>query len=248
MLTATVLTTKPTVTIYRWWSNSHLSGTNTVLCGYYENDDDESFIHRLVSFDIKHVKPRRVQDMSFDDEICTGSLCTFVQFIKDITFDGKIQSFTLRFEPGSKRMCILEAVHNLNSTAPPPSFETQLSAADETSSVEATPRTPRFDETEQNGFVSDGTMPRLRKFNRQDSSRPQVKRRNTMTQEMGMKDHEVTDAILDNDDNKYGTKKKKKPEEEDPDWVHLVIIVVFMLFGFFGIPQLIALTGNTSPY
>lgn len=172
--------------------------------------------------------------------------------MKDVTLDEKISSFILRFEPGSKRMCILEL-----KASPPkevPSFGTQISATDETSSVEATPRTPRGDEGQKTPRldVSAQTMPRLRKYNRQDSQAngPTPRRRNTVTAEAGGSD--PVPEVLDNDNDKYrpkiGSKRRKQKQELEDNWVHISIILVFIAFSFIGIPMAIEYLGLPSPY
>lgn len=190
--------------------------------------------------------------------MCTGSLCTFIQFIKDITLDGRVQSFVLRFEPGSKRMCLLETVTSKSEPTALP-FETQISATDETSSVEATPRTPREEDTEEKTTdKSNGSLPRLRKMNRQDSTKPPMKRRNTLTQEMGASSddlqaqfHEQLQKDLDNDNDKYGPKKRrhrKWDNEPDLNMTHISILFLFIGFAFVGLPWFIQWLGHAAPY
>ena len=155
----------------------------------------------------------------------------------------------LRFEPGSKRMCILEL--KASSQKDVPTFDTQISATDETSSVEATPRTPRDAQITPRRDNSSGAMPRLRKYNRQDSltNGPALKRRNTLTAEAGGEDD--APELLDNDDDKYrpkfGNRRRKQQQLED-NWVHITIILVFIAFSFVGIPMAIEYFGLPSPY
>lgn len=157
-------------------------------------------------------------------------------------------------------MCILNPVRDRRVNVDNlPSYDTQVSATDETSSVEVTPRAPREEKAEvitpskQNGSGEGDTIPRLRKYNRQESltSRPQTKRRNTLTTELGMQLKDgVDEGNVDNDDNKYGAKKGKarKEQEEDADWLHLAIVVLCIIFSFIGIPWIIELAGHPSPY
>lgn len=175
-----------------------------------------------------------------------------------------IESFILRFEPGSKRICILEPKSRKITPLDVTSLTTQLSATDETSSVEATPRTPRdTDEEEErdiilnkeNGLVRGDTIPRLRKYNRQDSlaERPTVKRKNTLTTEMGGDISEILqDGPVDNDDNKYGAKKRwnksREEEEGDANWLHIAILFIFIAIAFVGVPWLFQWLGHPSPY
>jgi len=228
----------------RWWTDSTLSGSNTILCGYYDEDD---VITKLTSFDSKHVKPRRLRDLPFDDELGAASVCTFVQYVKELAENGSIRSCTLRFEPGSKRVCVLDLVGQKVNV--PPLYMTQISATDElsaSSSVENTPREPASPREDADlmptGRSPDAlrgeTIPRLRRGLSQNGGPPPLKRRNTLTTEMG-----GVAPPQDIDEDKYKKKevrvKRRRGEEEDEmNWTHIGIIFAFIAFALIGVPWL----------
>jgi len=161
----------------------------------------------------------------------------------------------LRFEPGSKRMCVLDL--SASQTFSVPRLDTQISATDETSSVEATPRDPGdLSEEEPTPNKSNGSpngMPRLRKVNRQDSTAvPGLRRRNTMTTEMGEELPTPKEAQnLDNDDDKYKKKSKRNratEDMEDVNYQHLAIIFTCIAVVFIGIPWIADFFGHGTLY
>lgn len=232
-----------------WWCNSYLAGSTSLLSGYCSNmtadDEDDNTLSRLISFDLQHIKPTTIRDVKFDEEICIASLCTFIQFVKDLTANGKVASCIIRFEPGSKRICVLDIVARRPSLTSLPGFKTQLSAADETSSVEPTPTTtPRKEYVDELGTdealkskQSNGwseSMPRLRQV-----SVSEAQARMTWPRRSSMVSEPTSD---DNDDNKYKPKRNRRNRHDDEDelnWFHVGLIFMFMAIALIIVPILI---------
>lgn len=217
------------------------------MSGYYVDEEDNS-LSRLMSFNLHQLKPSKVLEVTVDDEICTASLCTFIQFVKDLMANGRIASCILRFEPGSKRLCVLDMVSGRPPKLTIPGFGTQVSATDETSSVEVTPRTPDGDTDSLKDLMMDSSdrgvsngIPRLRRKPVDDSVTLKLSsRRDSLTTEAGNQQSQEHD----NDDDKYGPKKQVRKrraarddgDEEEMNWFHVGIIFVFIAIGLIFVP------------
>lgn len=80
----------------RWWLQSHLIGTEKILCGF-RKDNKSGIVKRIKWFEVKKLSKKKYP---WSPKICINSLHFFLDFVKKQNID-EYQPYYLKREPGS---------------------------------------------------------------------------------------------------------------------------------------------------
>ncbi|XP_074648874.1 decapping and exoribonuclease protein-like [Tubulanus polymorphus] len=92
--------------LLRWWAQSFLNGTKTIVCGFR---DDDGIVDRIQSYEVDNLPKMEAPGPPWRTDVCMNFYSEFLSFVKKtvIEDDPKVV-YMFRFDPDERRRVVVE--------------------------------------------------------------------------------------------------------------------------------------------